>query len=93
MRIFERIAVALGIIAFSAVIGTAEYWDCHYYRYGEVTEAVGHKLVIKDNCGDLWECDGEHLSKGDQIKMLMFTNYTNNTKYDDEIERVFLAND
>lgn len=88
MKILKKIGAGLGIIALMAILGRAGYWDCHYYRYGIVTNVKNGVVTIEDKRGNAWEYNSTGFSKGDSVKLLMYTNHTNDTMFDDEIENI-----
>ena len=70
-------------IGIPCIAGTIE--TC-YTREGQVVAAD----LVEDAQGELWEVDTDKFEIGDNVKMLMFTNYTDNTIYDDEVEKLYL---
>ena len=78
--------IAMLIIAVGLVI--IGYNDCHYYREGYLIHTVFNNLaVFVDDCGNEWELftDGETFVDGQQVKVLMFDNYTPTHITDDKI--------
>ena len=60
----------------------------HYYKKAEVVEIEGDVIVVEDDDGYLWEFYGDDYKIGQQVEMKMFTNYTHNIIFDDEIKKV-----
>ena len=74
--------------AFILLPGIAGNYEHHYTREAEVIEVDDDLIVVEDNSGYLWEFYGNGYEVGQQVKMKMFTNYTHDTIFDDEIEKV-----
>ena len=70
-------------IGIPCIGGTIE---THYTREGQIVAAG----LVEDTQGELWEVDTDKFEIGDNVKMLMFTNCTDNTIYDDEVEKLYL---
>lgn len=83
--IFSLAVFLLVFIVLPGIVGNYEY---HYTREAEVVEVSDELVVVEDNCGYLWEFYGDGYEVGQQVKMKMFTNYTHDTIFDDEIEKV-----
>ena len=73
------IGVVMFLLVFVVLPGLVGNYEHHYTRKAE---------VVEDNCGYLWEFYGNDYEVGQQVKMKMFTNYTHDTIFDDEIEKV-----
>ena len=82
----------IGLVAFCFAFillpSIAGYFEHHYTREAEVVEVCGDAVLVEDTCGFKWEFYGDGFEVGQQVKMKMFTNYTHNTIFDDEIEKV-----
>ena len=74
--------------AFILLPGIAGYFEHHYTREAEVVNVCGDVVLVKDTCGFEWEFYGNDYEVGQHVKMKMFTNYTHDTIFDDEIEKV-----
>ena len=70
-------------IGIPCIGGTIE---THYTREGQIVAAD----LVEDTRGGLWEVDTNKFEIGDNVKMLMFTNCTDNTIYDDEVKKLYL---
>ena len=90
MRKYNEIivGVVMFLLVFVVLPGLAGNYEHHYTREAEVVEVSNDVIVVEDNCGYLWEFCGNGYEVGQQVKMKMFTNYTHDTIFDDEIEKV-----
>ena len=90
MRKYNEIivGVVMFLLVFIVLPGLAGNYEHHYTREAEVVEVSDDVIVVEDNCGYLWEFYGNGYEVGQQVKMKMFTNYTHDTIFDDEIEKV-----
>lgn len=89
MKIIRTIFAIILFLAFSAILGRAGYWDCHYFRYGMIIDIQEKTISVKDNRGNVWKCHGTGFEKGNIVKLLMFTNHTDSNIFDDKIEGIF----
>ena len=80
--------LAVFLLVFIVLPGIVGNYEHHYTREAEVVEVNDELVVVEDNCGYLWEFYGDDYEVGQQVKMKMFTNYTHDTIFDDEIEKV-----
>ena len=84
-KVIAIILMSLSVfIALFLAIETKE----HYYKKAEVVEIEGDVIVVEDENGYLWEFYGDDYKIGQQVEMKMFTNYTHNIIFDDEIKKV-----
>ena len=90
MRKYNEITVGavMFLLMFVVLPGLVGNYEHHYTREAEVIEVSDDLIVVEDNCGYLWEFYGNGYEVGQQVKMKMFTNYTHDTIFDDEIEKV-----
>ena len=90
MRKYNEIivGVVMFLLVFIVLPGLVGNYEHHYTREAEVVEVSDDLIVVEDNCGYLWEFYGNDYEVGQQVKMKMFTNYTHDTVFDDEIEKV-----
>lgn len=79
--------VLMSLSVFIALFLTIEIKE-HYYKKAEVVEIEGDIIVVEDENGYLWEFYGDDYKIGQQVKIKMFTNYTHNIIFDDEIKKV-----
>ena len=86
----QKFIIGLVAFCFAFVLlpGIAGYFEHHYTRQAEVVEVRGDVVLVKDTCGFEWEFYGNDYEVGQQVKMKMFTNYTHDIIFDDEIEKV-----
>lgn len=73
------------IVLFAGIIGRVE---THYTREGKIVEICGDLITVEDKNENLWTFFGEDFSVGTKVRMTMFTNYTDDTVYDDEVVSV-----
>ena len=84
-KVIAIILISLSVfITLFLAIETKE----HYYKKAEVVEIEGDVIVVEDENGYLWEFYGDDYKIGQQVEMKMFTNYTHNITFDDEIKKV-----
>ena len=89
MKILKTTLEAIAIFTiFFIMPGLAGNIETHYNREGIVTSAKNDVIMVEDNTGNIWAFDGYDYEVGDVVKMRMFTNYTDNTIEDDEVENV-----
>ena len=82
----KTLAAAAVIIIFVLCQGIIGNYETHYTREVYVTEVDGDKITTEDNGGNLWEFySNEEYTIGQKLKLKMFTNYTDNDIYDDEV--------
>jgi hypothetical protein len=84
---FGGIIVLMLLIVPGIIGGTAQ---THYYKTGVVMSRVDDRIMIRDNKDNnwIWISSDSTLTVGDIVKMWMFTNYTDDTIYDDSIESI-----
>ena len=84
-KVIAIVLMSLSVfIALFLAIETKE----HYYEKAEVVEIEGDVIVVEDENGYLWEFYGDDYKIGQQVEMKMFTNYTPDIIFDDEIKKV-----
>ena len=84
-KVIAIILMALSVfIALFLAIETKEY----YYKKAKVVKIEGDVIVVEDDDGYLWEFYGDDYKIGQQVEIEMFTNYTHNIIFDDEIKKV-----
>ena len=90
MRKYNEIIVGtvMFLLVFVVLSGLVGNYEHHYTRNAEVVEVSDDLIVVEDTCGFEWELYGDGYEVGQQVKMKMFTNYTHDTIFDDEIEKV-----
>lgn len=90
MRKYNEIIVGtvMLLLVFVVLPGLVGNYEHHYTRNAEVVEVSDDLIVVEDNCGYLWEFYGDGFEVGQKVEMKMFTNYTHNTIFDDEIEKI-----
>ena len=79
------VAFCFAFILFSGIAG---YFKHHYTRQAEIVEVFGDVVLVEDTCGFEWEFYGDGFEIGQKVEMKMHTNFTHNTIFDDEIEKV-----
>ena len=90
MKAFKTFCGAVVVIfllfAPAMIGGTIE---THYKQSGIVTSVNEDRIVIMDNRGELWTfVTDKKFSICDEVQILMFNNYTDNTIYDDVVVKV-----
>lgn len=79
----------LVVFLFIIVPGIGGTIDTHYFLQGSIVKEKGKLFTIEDTSGNRWEFEGGKFECGDKVKVLMFTNYTDRDREDDEIIKVF----
>lgn len=86
----EKVLVTLALLVIIALFCLCSFIETHYYRNGEVISVSGQLVEVEDFAGLTWEFYADGFRVGDEVRMLMDTNCTDNTVYDDEIVNVKL---
>ena len=85
----------IGLVAFCFAFillpGIAGYFEHHYTRQAEVIEVRGDVVLVEDTSGFEWEFYGKGFEVGQKVEMKMHTNFTHDTIFDDEIEKVEIS--
>ena len=83
--IFGFFATIMLLIVIPLTMGSIE---TTYTREGKIVEVHNTIVIIEDTIGNEWEYEAAGFSIGDNVKMKMFNNYTDNTILDDIITSV-----
>ena len=83
--IFGFFATIMLLIVIPLTMGSIE---TTYTREGKIVEVHNTIVIIEDTTGNEWEYEAIGFSIGDNVKMKMFNNYTDNTILDDIITSV-----
>lgn len=83
--IFGFFATIMLLIVIPLTMGSIE---TTYTREGKIVEVHNTIVIIEDTTGNEWEYEAIGFSIGDNVKMKMFNNYTDNTILDDVITSV-----
>ena len=84
-KIFATIITIFTFFIAPIIAGTIE---TTYTMNAEIVGISGDLVLLEDSTGEIWEFYGEGFHVGDNVKVRFFTNYTDNTRYDDEVEKV-----
>lgn len=79
------------ILIFILIIvlpGLAGYIETHYKEDVKVISTEENIVIVEKNNGESYAFYGTDYHKDDVIKVMFFTNYTDNTCKDDEIVKV-----
>lgn len=88
-EVVEFIAgLVLFCFLFIVLPGIAGNFEHHYTRDAKVIEVSGDLVIVEDTCGFEWEFYGEGYEVGQKVEMKMFTNFTHEEIFDDEIKKV-----
>ena len=74
--------------AFIILVSFCGYIETHYTRQATVIEVNGDVITVEDNCGYIWDFEGDGFTVGDNVSMKMYNNTTDNIIKDDEIINV-----
>lgn len=95
LEVVVMIGKAIGcvgaVIMFFVVIGLVGNIETHYTREAKVVSVSNGVATFECSCGYLWDWElenGESFRKGDDVTLVMHTNYTDNTITDDVIEKI-----
>lgn len=83
--IFGFFATIMLLIVIPLTMGSIE---TTYTREGKIVEVHNTIVIIEDTTGNEWEYEAAGFSIGDNVKMKMFNNYTDNTILDDIITSI-----
>ena len=85
----KKIAIALTIILALGLFIMACNFENNYTRKDcKVVEINGNIITVEDNCGYLWDFEGEGYELGQKVDLKMHTTHTINTIIDDYIKSV-----
>ena len=77
----------VGVVLCVVLMGCM-FVEQHYTRTVEVVKVEGQEITVEDDYNHQWKFFGEGFEEGQEIKVLMNTNTTDNNILDDEIVRV-----
>ena len=77
----KRLFIILACLGMLGIVGTIENT---YTRDVEVIAIHGTEVRVADNHQRVWEFEGEGYQEGDEITVVMHTNFTTSI-YDDKI--------
>ena len=83
--IFGFFATIMLLIVIPLTMGSIE---TTYTREGKIVEVHNTIVIIEDTTGNEWEYEAIGFSIGDNVKMKMFNNYTDNTILDNIITSI-----
>jgi hypothetical protein len=94
MKMMRYLMIAILIIVF---INKLNYMNTHYNRYGKIINVENEEIIILDTTNNEWvwildNNDNNIYKKGQNIKLTMNNNDTDETIYDDIIENIELIN-
>ena len=85
-NILGAVVVVVLVLAPGMIGGTIQ---THYHQVGVVTAINGDEVTVMDNRGELWVYStNKEFALCDKVKLTMFTNYTDDTIYDDVIVKI-----
>lgn len=81
--------IILAVVVLFICPGIAGWYETHYTIEAKVIdiEADGC-VVVEDTTGNIWADYAEGFRIGDKVKVTFFTNYTDETRKDDIIEKI-----
>lgn len=77
----------VGVVLCVVLMGCM-FVEQHYTRTVEVVKVEGQEITVEDDYNHQWIFLGEGFVEGQEIRVLMNTNTTDNNILDDEIIRV-----
>jgi 23S rRNA maturation mini-RNase III len=94
MKMMRYLMIAILIIVF---INKLNYMSTHYNRYGKIINVENEEIIILDTTNNEWvwilnNNDNNIYTRGQNIKLIMNNNNTDETIYDDIIENIELIN-
>lgn len=85
-NILSEFALILTLLLLFTIAG---YGDSHYIMKGTVVStSFNGDICIEDTAGNLWDMANKGYCRGDRVFMMFFTDYTDNTREDDEIVKI-----
>ena len=75
-------------VVFFLVPGFVGAVETHYTMESTVIETTANEIVVEDKTGNVWSFEGDVYQVGEEVRVVFFTNYTDNTRNDDIIVRV-----
>lgn len=93
MRLRKNVKIICSIIVCVVLFSICSWYECHYTKYGTVSELDYHDGVVTvtviDTMGHEWSYDDdEPVNEYAVVKMTMDTMHNDDTITDDEIEKV-----
>lgn len=86
----DTIIAGIMLVLFLLLLGRVGYWETHYNRDATVVSVQGQLVTVEDKIGMLWDFYADGYKVGDEVRMLMDNNTTDNIITDDTIEDVKL---
>lgn len=78
-------AIAVAVVVMLLVVGRVGYWQTHYYRTGIVVSVEDGIVAVEDTTGNVWEVEADGYAEGEQVRMLMNTQGTDDAITDDTV--------
>jgi len=83
------IATLIIFAIFFIIPGIAGWYETHYTMNAEAVACEnGQTMIFVDKTGNTWAYDTTEIKIGDKVKILFDTNYTDETRKDDIIEKI-----
>ena len=79
--------LGLFVLLFFGCYGV-NYYETHYTMNAIVIGVEDNKILIEDDTNNLWEFIGDNYQLNDIVSVTFYTNYTDNTREDDEVTKV-----
>lgn len=84
----DIIAVLFALSIFIICIGIVGYYENHYTKTMTVTDIDKNTVYLVDSQGEEWSIYANNVKVNDKVKVLIFTNNTDNKITDDKIEKI-----
>ena len=83
------LAIVTLLLTALMLVAATSYSDTHYTMDGTVVStSFNGGICIEDTTGNLWDMDNVGYCRGDQVRLVFFTDYTDDTREDDEIIKI-----
>lgn len=81
--------LALAFVVLFLCPGIAGWYETHYEMEGRVINIdVNGDVVFEDTTGNIWAVQAQGFKVGDKVKATFSTNYTDETRKDDAVEKL-----
>lgn len=87
-NIFNLVNALAIVLAFITGFAFINYHGSHYTMNGIVIGVEKDIILIEDDTNNIWEFHGSNYEVDDVVEIKFYTNNTDNSRLDDEVESV-----